>query len=847
MVCGCTVQCGPKMLEADRIKSERRQHREIMDEAERLLAEEDDVLAPVLMPSQPPIPHAAMSFPDARGVSLSLSPAPLHAPVTVADLNAAAAAALAEARTVRLSPRKAIAVNQTTTPPVDGSTAARTSTTPDPTAAPVSVPADPDNAALAPTHVSTSSSASKRSHHRGGDGDGDGGESANRAANRTRRKHTTALAKSAEQIAAHHRQGRLQDLAVHNALKTRQLKMLRKYFGGWRDLAREHSDLVRQFRYRGDFRLLQATWSIWREQARAKKQKQAADSIKATLVHEQQSLQIARDFNNSRLLATTFFAWRRWAKRHKAKKLQAASERDTQGRMQRLLDAVARKTAGTGAGAGAGAAGAAEAADPDARRVARLQRKALRHDKKAAIMKRVKVGKITIEEGLGMIAALDRAGPGAGARADDLQPAAAPQGRRSKVKRSTSRRVPDGGGIAADPVTAAFETASAAAAAAVAAAETKYAAGGGVGGGGPAENREDDVEDEVIMLTAAGAGDAVGGVGGGGSGEGAVGAGDGSDSGANPSVVLGAPRAATERTRRSRSTTAATGARNVATSGTSAADSIPRVPLSKQPTALTKMEERARRRQDLKDARLERQRAKRIQDEAEHLAEQQRVLDAEAAERKARIRSRRAKLKEDEDKRLATERQRTDGKRKLVLADRHYQRTLLRRYGWEPWTRMLASLKRDSEVAQQHHASSVARKAFTVWQAKTSSIVAAKESKADGHRNDLVLRRCFQAWSKLSEHRRGQTILARRFNDRRLMVSTVARWKQFADAERQRMALLERKARAMRLKNLKRRGLWAWLRFVPESRLEKKRESRRALLRSKVATWLPDYKPSAPD
>lgn len=81
-------------------------------------------------------------------------------------------------------------------------------------------------------------------------------------------------------------------------------------------IKRHHTELVNQFRYRGDFRLLQTTWSIWKEQARAKKRKRAADGIKATLVQEQRSLQIARDFSHSRLLATTFFAWRRWAKRY---------------------------------------------------------------------------------------------------------------------------------------------------------------------------------------------------------------------------------------------------------------------------------------------------------------------------------------------------------------------------------------------------------------------------------------------------------------------------------------------------------------------------------------------------
>lgn len=561
--------------------------------------------------------------------------------------------------------------------------------------------------------------------------------------------------------------------------------------------------------------------------------------------------------------------------RHKAKKLQAASERDTQSRMQRLLDAVQRKAADGGRASSSASSASrrgeedagASSTDPDARRVARLQRKTNRHDRKATIMKRVKMGKTTIEEGLRMISELDRAtvreepkpdafAPETGAK-KDLQAFKM----KKKKKKKKIRLVPEGGGIALDPVTAAFEAASAAAAAAVAAATSAYA-GSNNGGSVPhmaGLNEVDNViEDEVIMLKTAcvhtdnrvGAGDAD-------VGDASIASGNADDIGDDAGLgtttrVDVAPKTARRRGKPTAGTTLrrpppTTADAAVAAGATTArrgnANANTALPLTTQPDVLTRMDERAKRRQELKDARLERQRAKRIQEEAEHLAEQQRVLDAEAAQRKARIRTRRAKLKEEEEKRLATERHRTEGKRKLELADRHYQRTLMRRYAWDPWTRMLASLKRDSEIAQQHHAAQIAKKALALWRAKASTIVVAKHEKADGHRKVLVLRKCFQAWSKMSEHRRGQNILARRFSDRRLVARVVTRWKQFADAERKRMHILERKAHALHLKHLKRRGFLAFVRFVPESRLEKQRESRRALLRSKVATWLPDYKP----
>jgi hypothetical protein len=47
-------------------------------------------------------------------------------------------------------------------------------------------------------------------------------------------------------------------------LKTRQLKTLRRCFGAWRGLSRQHAETAAQFKYRADFRLLAVTWGIWR-------------------------------------------------------------------------------------------------------------------------------------------------------------------------------------------------------------------------------------------------------------------------------------------------------------------------------------------------------------------------------------------------------------------------------------------------------------------------------------------------------------------------------------------------------------------------------------------------------
>ena len=63
-------------------------------------------------------------------------------------------------------------------------------------------------------------------------------------------------------------------------------------------------------------RVAAATAGRWLGCARARRARAAHRCADTALVQEQRSLQIARDFSHSRLLATTFFAWRRWAKRY---------------------------------------------------------------------------------------------------------------------------------------------------------------------------------------------------------------------------------------------------------------------------------------------------------------------------------------------------------------------------------------------------------------------------------------------------------------------------------------------------------------------------------------------------
>ena len=132
--------------------------------------------------------------------------------------------------------------------------------------------------------------------------------------------------------------------AVATAIAKQRLKRLRRHFQGWRTHTEETTQKVVAFQTKATFHLLTCTWGIWKSHMHARQMKQKEGMLIAALANERKQLQIARDYNASRILANTFLAWQRWTKRRKWERDQSDANQKKKAKMQKLLHVLQQRT-----------------------------------------------------------------------------------------------------------------------------------------------------------------------------------------------------------------------------------------------------------------------------------------------------------------------------------------------------------------------------------------------------------------------------------------------------------------------------------------------------------------------
>ncbi|CAH2218850.1 Hypothetical predicted protein [Pelobates cultripes] len=254
------------------------------------------------------------------------------------------------------------------------------------------------------------------------------------------------------------------------------------------------------------------------------------------------------------------------------------------------------------------------------------------------------------------------------------------------------------------------------------------------------------------------------------------------------------------------------------------------------------MEERAaqrlERKRELEETRRRREEEKLAQLKA---AEEER-LQREAAEREAQLERRK------EEKRL--QRQREQEKQMRLEKDQemqekaraHYDKTLLRHRGLEPWKKLMAKSRLAMEHAEGHHSSVIMRGCLVGWHQATKDILSSKVSRADELWTSILLRRSFRQWIKYKDYLSILEERAERHHVTMLRRKVFLAWLDLAQEEK--MALWE-KQRIAAEHNQRRILLTAfrtWRKFPKLMRELKLKEERRELLRKKVAEILPDFR-----
>ncbi|XP_068126977.1 coiled-coil domain-containing protein 191 [Hyperolius riggenbachi] len=257
--------------------------------------------------------------------------------------------------------------------------------------------------------------------------------------------------------------------------------------------------------------------------------------------------------------------------------------------------------------------------------------------------------------------------------------------------------------------------------------------------------------------------------------------------------------------------------------------------------AVRAMEERAAQRAERKRL-LEEVKRKREEDKLAQLraAEEQR-LEMEAAEREAQLERKREerrqqKLREEErQQRLQREKELQE---KAVI---HYDRTLLRSRGLEPWKRLMTQSRHNMERAESHHHSALLRGVLRVWLHTAQENIAEKNRQAERLWATILLRRTFHRWLKYKDCLFIQEQRAQRHHKAVLQRKTFTAWLDVTQEEKISMWEKQRAAGDHNQRRILSTAFRTWRCFPAELKEQRQKEERREMLRKKVSEILPDF------
>ncbi|XP_053561808.1 coiled-coil domain-containing protein 191 [Bombina bombina] len=267
----------------------------------------------------------------------------------------------------------------------------------------------------------------------------------------------------------------------------------------------------------------------------------------------------------------------------------------------------------------------------------------------------------------------------------------------------------------------------------------------------------------------------------------------------------------------------------------------PMSPSSHHP-AVTAMEERAAQRAERK-RQIEEMKRKREEEKLAQLKlEEEERLQKEAAEREAQLERKREEKRlqkqREQEKKMRLQRQQEHEE----LAQGHYNKSLLRYRGLEPWKKLMVQSRQNMQCADNYHSSVSQRRGLLGWCHAVRHIIAEKNSRADKLRNCMLIRRSFQQWVKYKDYLLILEERADRHYKAALRRKLFLAW---LDLTQEAKIVLWEKQRLAAEHNQRRILLTAfriWKQYPQYTKELKVREERRELLRKKVSEMLPDFR-----
>ncbi|KAJ6662263.1 hypothetical protein lerEdw1_012426 [Lerista edwardsae] len=247
--------------------------------------------------------------------------------------------------------------------------------------------------------------------------------------------------------------------------------------------------------------------------------------------------------------------------------------------------------------------------------------------------------------------------------------------------------------------------------------------------------------------------------------------------------------------------------------------------------------QRAERRRELEEAKKKREEEKLAKMQAEEEERQrQEAVEKEAQLEKRREEKRLQKMKE-QDKKRRHEKE----KELLSKAKAHYDKALLKRWGLEPWKRLIEQTQQNWVVAQRHHCFTSQRRCLLAWFLHVQKTLAGKIAQAEQLYFSLLLRRFFRIWIKYKGFASALEENANNLYETSLKKKVFWAWFDVFNEERSAFWEKQKIADQYNDRRIIQTTFRVWKQFPALLKEEREKEKRLQQLRKRVAEILPDF------
>lgn len=262
-----------------------------------------------------------------------------------------------------------------------------------------------------------------------------------------------------------------------------------------------------------------------------------------------------------------------------------------------------------------------------------------------------------------------------------------------------------------------------------------------------------------------------------------------------------------------------------------------------QPNKFVKdMEDRARLRAERK-AELDRLKEQKQKDklEAQRRREEE-ERNGEEREKQKRIEEIREKKRVEKEQEMEKEKKAMEVKRKWDMALEHDRKRLLKWWGMDVWKQCLESGRRQTEMANEFRNRKTQALHLRAWSTHVRDLNAERNRKSTLCRQRQIQKRYFAAWRSLKEDSLQLEVKARQFWATTLRRKVLTVWTIWTHDEKMAGYDKEKRAQDHYDRALVKKVFQSGFKQLPViAKKEREKESRKNMLRKKVADLLPDF------